>query len=76
MNEAESEALLALLAGLPKARGLGLLIIDHDMPLIMRLCHRLQVLASGRTIAEGAVEEVRRSPAVVEAYLGSAAHHA
>ena len=73
MNETESEALLALLAGLPAARDLGLLIIDHDMPLILRLCHRLQVLASGRTIAEGAVEAVRRSPAVIEAYLGSAA---
>ena len=73
MNEAESEALLALLAGLPASRNLGLLIIDHYMPLILRLCHRLQVLASGRTIAEGAVEAVRRSPAVIEAYLGSAA---
>ena len=36
----------------PAARGLGLLIIDHDMGLIMRLCHRLHVLASGRTIAD------------------------
>jgi ABC-type branched-subunit amino acid transport system ATPase component len=73
MNEAESEALLALLARLPAARRLGLLVIDHDMPLIMRLCHRLQVLASGRTIAEGGVDAVRRAPAVVEAYLGSTA---
>ncbi len=73
MNESESEILLSLLAALPKERGLGLLIIDHDMPLIMRLCHRLHVLASGRTIAEGDVESVRRNPAVIEAYLGSSA---
>jgi branched-chain amino acid transport system ATP-binding protein len=73
MNEAETERLLALLAALPQAQGLGLLIIDHDIPLIMQLCHRLHVLASGRTIAEGDVETVRRSPAVIAAYLGSAA---
>jgi branched-chain amino acid transport system ATP-binding protein len=73
MNEAETERLLALLAALPKAENLGLLIIDHDIPLIMQLCHRLHVLASGRTIAEGDVETVRRSPEVIAAYLGSAA---
>lgn len=71
MNEQESEALLALLSALPASRDLGLLIIDHDMSLIMRLCHRLHVLASGRTIAEGGVETVSNSPEVIEAYLGS-----
>jgi len=76
MNESESDALLALLAALPQQRDLGLLIIDHDMPLIMRLCHRLHVLASGRTIAEGDVENVRANPAVIEAYLGSGAEAA
>lgn len=76
MNETESEALLHILSELPRSRGLGLLIIDHDMPLIMRLCNRLHVLASGRTIAEGSAEEVRSNPAVVEAYLGSEASRA
>jgi branched-chain amino acid transport system ATP-binding protein len=70
LNEAESDALLALLAALPAERGLGLLIIDHDMRLIMRLCERLHVLASGRTIAEGDVDSVRTAPQVIEAYLG------
>ena len=73
MNEAETGRLLELLAALPQAEQLGLLIIDHDMPLIMRLCHRLHVLASGRTIAEGDVLTVQRSPAVIAAYLGTAA---
>jgi branched-chain amino acid transport system ATP-binding protein len=73
MGEAETDELLALLARLPGQRGLGLLVIDHDMPLIMRLCDRLHVLASGRTIAEGDVESVRRAPQVIEAYLGSGA---
>lgn len=71
MNEQESEALMTLLAGLPEERDLGLLVIDHDMHLITGLCHRLQVIASGRTIAEGAVDSVIRDPAVIEAYLGA-----
>ncbi|WP_181706516.1 ABC transporter ATP-binding protein [Chthonobacter rhizosphaerae] len=76
MNDAETEALLHTLAALPAQRGLGLLIIDHDMGLMMRLCHRLQVLAFGKTIAAGSADEVRRHPAVIEAYLGSEAAHA
>jgi branched-chain amino acid transport system ATP-binding protein len=71
LDEAEGDALLALLAGIPAAQGCGVLVIDHDMRLIMRLCRRLHVLAHGQTIAEGTAEEVRRNPAVIEAYLGS-----
>ncbi len=76
MNDAETDTLLDLLVKLPPARGLGLLIIDHDMSLIMRLCERLHVLASGKTIAEGDRETVQKNPAVIEAYLGSEAGHA
>jgi branched-chain amino acid transport system ATP-binding protein len=71
MNEAESEMLLELLARLPSERQLGMLIIDHDMGLMMRLSHRMHVLASGKTIGEGSVEHVRALPQVIEAYLGS-----
>jgi ABC-type branched-subunit amino acid transport system ATPase component len=71
MNDAESEALLKILSELPARKNLGMLIIDHDMTLIMRLCHRLHVLSSGKTIGEGDVDDVRRLPAVIEAYLGS-----
>jgi len=73
MNDVESDALLKVLAALPSDRNLGMLIIDHDMSLIMRLCHRLHVLASGKTIGEGDVDSVRKLPAVIEAYLGSSA---
>src|SRR3546814_873595 len=73
MNEAETETLLHTLSELPRASGLGLLIIDHDMGLIMRLCQRLHVLASGRTIATGSADEVRRDPAVIDVSLGSEA---
>jgi branched-chain amino acid transport system ATP-binding protein len=71
LDEEEGDALLTLLAGMPAARSCGMLVIDHDMRLIMRLCRRLHVLASGRTIATGSAEEIRRSPTVIKAYLGS-----
>jgi branched-chain amino acid transport system ATP-binding protein len=76
MNELETSGLLSILEDLPRARGLSLLIIDHDMGLIMRLCERLHVLASGRTIAEGDKDSVRSNPVVIEAYLGTDAEAA
>ena len=76
MNEGETSGLLSILEELPQARGLSLLIIDHDMGLIMRLCGRLHVLASGRTIAEGDKDSVRSNPVVIEAYLGTGAEAA
>ena len=76
MNEGETAGLLSILETLPESRGLSLLIIDHDMGLIMRLCGRLHVLASGRTIAEGDKDSVRVNPVVIEAYLGTGAEAA
>jgi branched-chain amino acid transport system ATP-binding protein len=73
LNEEESDQLLRVLAPIPERRNLGMLIVDHDMHLIMRLCHRLHVLNYGRTIGEGSPEEVRRIPEVIEAYLGLSA---
>jgi len=73
LNEEESEELLQILAAIPGQKNLGMLIVDHDMRLIMRLCHRLHVLNFGKTIGEGTPEEVRKIPAVLQAYLGKAA---
>lgn len=73
LNEEESDRLLGQLSNIPEQFGCGILIIDHDMNLIMRLCQRLHVLNQGKTIAEGTPEQVRANPTVVEAYLGTQA---
>lgn len=73
LNEEESDELLSILSRMPAEKNLGMLIVDHDMHLIMRLCHRLHVLNYGKTIGEGTPEEVRRLPAVIQAYLGKRA---
>jgi branched-chain amino acid transport system ATP-binding protein len=72
LNEVEGDALLAALRATRDRIGCGLLVIDHDMRLIMRLSERIQVLSSGRTISEGTPEQTRADPAVLAAYLGSA----
>jgi branched-chain amino acid transport system ATP-binding protein len=71
LNEEESDELLKILSPIPRAKKLGMLIVEHDMRLIMSLCHRLHVLNYGKTIGEGTPEEVRRIPAVIDAYLGA-----
>lgn len=70
-NESESQRLLDLLKSIADEHRIGLLVIEHDMTLIMRLCHRIQVLDHGKTIALGTPTEVRSNPEVIRAYLGT-----
>jgi branched-chain amino acid transport system ATP-binding protein len=70
LNEAEGDELVAALGRVRDDYGCGLLVIEHDMRVIMRLCERLQVLDYGKTISIGTPEQVRTDPAVLTAYLG------
>jgi branched-chain amino acid transport system ATP-binding protein len=65
----ERRELAQLIAKL-RAQGMGVLVIEHHMGLIMEVCDRIVVLNFGREIAEGTPGEVGRNQAVVDAYLG------
>lgn len=70
LNEAEMDAILALLRSLRDHEGLTFIVIEHHMRAIMSECNRIIVLCFGQKIAEGTPQEVASNPAVIDAYLG------
>jgi branched-chain amino acid transport system ATP-binding protein len=73
MNPTEKRNLMEMIRTIRSQFGLTILLIEHDMKVIMGVCERILVLDYGKTIASGTPEEIRRNPAVIEAYLGAPA---
>jgi len=72
MNPVETQDLLRLIRRLRDELKITVVLVAHDIPLVMNLCDRIQVLNYGRTIAEGDPAAVRADEAVIEAYIGRA----
>ena len=70
MNEQETTSLISLIRKM-RDQGVTVLLIEHDMSLVMRVCEKIVVLEYGSKIAEGSPQEIKNDQEVIRAYLGA-----
>jgi ABC-type branched-subunit amino acid transport system ATPase component len=71
LAQREAEAFGPLVRRIRDELDCSILIVEHDMPLLMRLCDRVYAMAAGRIIASGTPDQVRSDPVVIASYLGT-----
>jgi ABC-type branched-subunit amino acid transport system ATPase component len=71
LDRSETNSVVAVIRRVVAERGIGVLLVEHDMPVVMELCDHIYVLDFGRLLFDGTPEEVRNSPQVRSAYLGT-----
>ncbi|WPU63606.1 ABC transporter ATP-binding protein [Peredibacter starrii] len=70
LNPAETRELTTLIRDIQKQRHITVLLIEHDMGLVMKICEKIYVLVQGQLVCEGVAEVVQNDKRVIEAYLG------
>jgi sulfate-transporting ATPase len=74
LDEAQTKQLGGLIRRLARERGIGILLVEHSVDMVLRTCDRVYALDFGTIIGAGTPSEIRANAAVVEAYLGSSRH--
>ena len=71
MNHDETMKMVGLVRRLRDERGVTVLLVEHDMPAVMKISDRIVCINFGQKLAEGTPQEIRENEKVIEAYLGS-----